>query len=133
MKTFNFPHLASLLGTTLWLATAGSAHAQQAVSAPAAMSMEMNHATSESNPATQAYRAGSAAMMQGMDAPYTGDADRDFAAHMLPHHEGAVSMAKVELKYGTDPVMLKLARAVIKAQDEEIALMKDWQAKHGVK
>jgi len=133
MKNFNFPSLVSLLGTALCLAAAASAQAQQAISAPAAMSMGMTHATPESSPATQAYRAGSAAMMQGMDAPYTGDPDRDFAAHMLPHHEGAVAMAKVELKYGADPVMLKLARAVIKAQDEEIALMKNWQAKHDAK
>jgi uncharacterized protein (DUF305 family) len=71
-------------------------------------------------------------MMKNMSAPpYTGDTDKDFVAHMIPHHQGAVSMAEVELKYGKDPAMKRLARNIIKAQNEEIAYMKSWQAKHG--
>ena len=56
----------------------------------------------------------------------TGDPDRDFVMMMLPHHRGAVEMAKVELKYGKDPELKKLAQDIIKAQDEEIKLMQDW-------
>ncbi len=82
---------------------------------------------------TKAFQASGEAMMQGMNAPYTGNADKDFAAQMIAHHQGAVSMAQVELDYGKDPAMRKLAQSIIKAQKQEIALMKKWQAKHGVK
>jgi uncharacterized protein (DUF305 family) len=60
----------------------------------------------------------------------TGDADQDFVAMMIPHHRGAVDMAKVELKYGNDPELKKLAQDIVKAQDDEIKFMQNWQAKH---
>jgi uncharacterized protein (DUF305 family) len=105
-------------------------HAQQSASMPA---MKMSGSTAgDSNPATQAFKEGGDQMMKNMSAPpYTGNTDKDFVAHMIPHHQGAVSMAEVELKYGKDPAMKRLARNIIKAQNEEIAYMKSWQAKHG--
>ena len=70
-------------------------------------------------------------MMSGMSGvEYTGDADRDFVAHMIPHHQGAVEMAKVELKYGKDAKLRKLAKDIIAAQDKEIAFMKQWLEQH---
>jgi len=71
--------------------------------------------------------------MQGMTMPTkpgTGDADRDFVGMMIPHHQGAIDMAKYELAHGKDPAMLRLARAIVAAQDKEIAEMNAWQAKH---
>lgn len=65
-----------------------------------------------------------------MTANLTGDADKDFAGLMLPHHQGAVEMAQIELQYGKDPVLRALAEAIVKAQQDEIALMKKWQADH---
>ena len=70
-------------------------------------------------------------MMQAMDrmdsgmmaAKPTGDPDRDFAAMMIPHHQGAVDMAKVQLIYGRDPVLRRLAQAIIVEQQQEIELM----------
>jgi uncharacterized protein (DUF305 family) len=80
---------------------------------------------------TQAFESNAAKMMKNMSAlGYTGDTDADFVAHMIPHHQGAVDQAEVELKYGEDPQMRALAKNIIKAQKEEIALMKRWQARH---
>jgi uncharacterized protein (DUF305 family) len=84
-------------------------------------------------PSTKAYKGAMMAMDKGMDIPYTGNADQDFVAGMIPHHQGAVAMAKVELQYGHDPQLKRLAREIIAAQDKEIAFMKHWQASHPAK
>jgi uncharacterized protein (DUF305 family) len=80
---------------------------------------------------TQAFENNAAKMMENMSGPgYTGDTDADFVAHMIPHHQGAVDQAEVELKYGEDPQMRALAKNIIQAQKKEIAFMKRWQAGH---
>ena len=56
-------------------------------------------------------------------APMTGDPDHDFAAMMIPHHRGAVDMAKVELIYGKDPILRRLAQAIVVTQEQEIVVM----------
>jgi uncharacterized protein (DUF305 family) len=61
----------------------------------------------------------------------TGKPDEDFVRMMIPHHQGAVDMAKVELEYGTDPELRQLASDIVAAQDKEIAQMKAWLAKNG--
>lgn len=65
--------------------------------------------------------------------PMTGNFDRDFAAMMIPHHQAAIDMARYELAHGKDPMMLKLARAVVAAQEKEISEMKQWLARHPVR
>ncbi|WEK51636.1 MAG: DUF305 domain-containing protein [Candidatus Kaistia colombiensis] len=83
------------------------------------------------SPSTTAFRAADKAMMDGMAIDYSGNADVDFIRAMIPHHEGAVAMAEIELKYGKDPEARKLAEAVVAAQNEEITFMKAWLAKNG--
>ena len=56
----------------------------------------------------------------------TGNPDRDVLAGMIPHHQGAIDMAEVELKHGKDPKVRKLAQDIIKAQKREIAQMQAW-------
>ncbi len=64
-------------------------------------------------------------MENGMKgAPMTGDPDHDFAAMMIPHHQGAADMAKVELLYGKDPVLRRLAQEIIVTQQQEIEVMR---------
>ena len=54
----------------------------------------------------------------------SGDPDRDFAAMMIPHHQGAIEMAKAELAYGRDPVLRRLAQGIIVEQAQEIEVMR---------
>ena len=107
-------------------------HAQQA---PAMHGMHMSGSEhGAAGESTDAFKAADDKMMHDMSAAeYTGDADKDFVAHMIPHHQGAIEMAQVELKYGKDPELKRLARNIIKAQHDEIAFMRRWQAKHGGK
>ena len=83
------------------------------------------------NPAVQAYREVNERMHQDMMIEFTGDADADFARGMIPHHQGAIDMANVVLVHGEDEAIRHLAREIIEAQEEEIAFLRDWLARHG--
>ena len=72
-----------------------------------------------------------ARMHSGMEgAPRTGDADRDFVTQMIPHHQGAIDMARVLLVYGKDPGLQRLAKEIITDQQSEIDLMRAWLDAH---
>jgi uncharacterized protein (DUF305 family) len=63
-------------------------------------------------------------MDKGMAITHSGNHDRDFAAMMIPHHQGAIDMAKAELQFGQDPVLRRLAQAIIIEQQQEIEVMR---------
>jgi len=74
------------------------------------------------------FREANARMHRDMDIRFTGNADRDFAAGMIPHHQGAIDMARVQLRHGTSPEMRKLAEEIIAAQEREIAQLRAFLA-----
>ena len=81
------------------------------------------------NAAVRGYRAANDKMHRDMAIAFTGDADRDFVAGMIPHHQGAIDMARVVLAHGKDPEIRKLAEEIVKAQEGEITWMKAWLAR----
>jgi hypothetical protein len=87
--------------------------------------MDMSHETND------VYAPAMMQMHKAMGAVKpTGDADIDFVQGMIPHHQGAIDMAKIELEKGKDPEIKKLAQDIINAQEVEIKQMNDWLAKH---
>jgi uncharacterized protein (DUF305 family) len=112
-----------LLSLGLMCGTVFAQHQHQHHGAPGGESLERYGATfarfaSEMD-------AGMDTMMHDMHAPgYTGTADVDFLAMMIPHHEGAVEMARLVLIHGRDPLTRKLAEEIIASQVVEIEGMK---------
>ena len=97
---------------------------------PAHMAAHADTATAPVAAPTPAPNAFNDAMTQAMmsmhgamDVPYSGNPDRDFARMMIPHHQGAIDMAKLELQYGKDPRLRRLAEEIIVTQQQEIAVM----------
>ena len=87
------------------------------------------HSSSASNKSTTAvstkkYQQINDNMHKSMDIKFTGDADKDFLAAMIPHHQGAVEMAEVVLQHGKNSKIRQLAQEIITMQKKEIAEMK---------
>jgi len=112
------------LGAMFALATVAMAQAQHSGhGSPAAPAGAETPASKELNAANEK-------MHKDMAIKFTGDADTDFVSGMIPHHQGAVDMAKVVLKYGKDPEVRKLAEEVIRTQEAEISFMRGWLKKN---
>lgn len=83
------------------------------------------------SPGSEALEQANSDMHKAMSVTMTGDVDVDFVRSMIPHHQGAVDMAKIVLEYGKDPEIRKLAEEIVQAQETEIAFMKSWLEKNG--
>jgi len=87
----------------------------------------------DSQSSSKAYEDADKKMMNAMmSMKMSGDADKDFVMMMIPHHQGAIDMAKVELQYGNDPALKKMAQEIIDAQQKEIDEFKKWQQEHAM-
>ena len=83
------------------------------------------------SPSSKAFSEANDKMHADMSVELTGDADVDFVRGMIPHHQGAIDMAKIELQYGKDKELRVLAEGIITAQKKEIAEMQAWLKQHG--
>ena len=90
------------------------------------------HGAASDVPATREFQVAHHRMMRNMAVPYTGDADVDFRIQMIPHHQGAIDMARVAMRHAKDPWTRQLAEAVIVEQQREIAEMQAWLMRRGV-
>ena len=63
-------------------------------------------------------------MHRDMAVAPSGNPDRDFAAMMIPHHQGAIDMARIQLQFGKDPILRCLAEGIIVVQLQEVEVMK---------
>lgn len=81
---------------------------------------------------TTAYQHGMGVMHHDMDIVYTGQIDTDFVRGMIPHHQGAIDMAEVELQYGKDETIKDLAHFIKVSQEGEIAFMHRWLERRGL-
>jgi len=101
--------------------------------------MHNNHQMSSSHNGSMQPNAANQAYMKAMDGMHGDmmngimdpDPDTAFVRGMIPHHQGAIDMAKIQLKYGKAPELRKLAQDIIDAQEKEIAFMKEWLKKKG--
>lgn len=62
----------------------------------------------------------------GMSAPLSGDTDVDFVRSMIPDHQAAVTMARIELKFGKDRELRAMATEIVRTQQGQIDRMKLW-------
>ena len=85
----------------------------------------------DDGPSSLAFEGANAKMHRDMAITYTGNADVDFVRGMIPHHRGAIDMAKIVLAFGKDPEIRKLAEDIVTAQEGEIAVMETWLKQHG--
>ena len=136
MRALTYVLVAGLVAGTAGIAAAHShqpAHAGHAHGghASGAHGRQGAQARTAETPATREFKAAHERMMRNMAVPYTGDPDVDFRAQMIPHHQGAIDMARVAMRHAKNPWTRQLAEAVIVEQQREIAEMQAWLSRRG--
>ncbi len=91
-----------------------------------ALALPLTASSEELSAGSKALEQANAGMHHAMSIEMTGDVDVDFMRAMIPHHQGAIDMAKIGIAYGKDPDTRKQAEEIIKAQEAEIAFMEEW-------
>ena len=126
----SFLTIAAVITATGTAALAQHKH-ESKMNAQATQKMMEDMTPKDSDPAsTKAFKEAGMKMMHDMHQSFTGNADVDFMNGMIPHHQGAIDMAKVQVKYGKDAETRKLAEQIIADQEKEIAQMKAWLRKN---
>jgi uncharacterized protein (DUF305 family) len=114
------------LGSAVW--------AQQGMQGDGGMSMEKMMQDMMPTPSdaasTKDFKNAHMKMMNSMHIEYSGNPDVDFMRMMIPHHQGAIDMAKVEVEHGKDPELRKMAQKIIADQEKEIREMRAWLDKN---
>jgi uncharacterized protein (DUF305 family) len=98
-----------------------------ALGSPLVLCLVLETARAQGTPSEASFlaenRAAMATMMSEMDVKPSGDVDRDFVAMMVPHHQGAIEMARAELRYGKNEQLRRIAQEIIVSQQQEIVAM----------
>jgi hypothetical protein len=113
---------AAILGARLLIAFALPSHLFAHEAHPAAQ--PVTFAAADETPFLKANDEAMTRMMNDMAIKPSGDIDRDFVAMMNPHHQGAIDMAVIELRYGNNEQLRRIAQEIIVDQMQEIAAMK---------
>ncbi|MCO6524454.1 MAG: DUF305 domain-containing protein [Candidatus Schmidhempelia sp.] len=115
--------MKKLMMSTLLIATLGLCYSVQAAQEQMMMPEQENNRTTVTKEYIKAMDDMHKPMMNGiMDS----EPDVAFVKGMIAHHQGAIDMAKIELKYGKDVKLRKLAKTIIEDQEKEILFMKNW-------
>lgn len=114
------------LSVSLALVTALASPTMSLAKSPHSHGMHKKSECMGGSASTQQFKKVNMHMHKAMDIAYTGDPDVDFVSGMIPHHQGAIDMAQVELQYGKNEDMRELAEWIIRTQMDEIAFMKTW-------
>src|SRR3989442_12766819 len=128
---FNFARVAALAALFVFMTALASAQAIHHPLGTAAGKAPAPFIASTAKPFSALMDDAMAVMDDGMRrAPMNAVAEHDFVTMMVPHHQGAIDMAKALLLYTRDPEMRNLAQGIITEQQNEIRLMQLWLERH---
>jgi uncharacterized protein (DUF305 family) len=118
---------ATVLGTSAFAQHAGH---EPKMDMPAMQKMMKEMMPKDGDaPSTKDLKQAHMKMMMAAPTQFSGNVEVDFVRQMIPHHQGAIDMAKVQLAHGKDPHIRAMAEKIIKDQEKEIAEMEDWLKK----